>query len=223
MTGGGKQRYYCRECRRYFRENPAKKESTVEKKKRIPSNAIPSKGHLILKLQAIAQRIGRTPTTADINRLSKINQSYPLYLYQETFGGFNAALTKANLPLRYNQTFDKDKLIAELRVLRRKLKRALIAKDVQAARKRGEVSSLYHFQRAFGSVPLAIGAAGSARRDYSRAEIINYLKVLSGELSRLPTGRDISSRFTAGETPSLKEILKLFGSVTLARKAAGIE
>ena len=110
-------------------------------------------------------------------------------------------------------------MIAELKKLRREIKRALIARDVQAARKKGKASSLYHFQREFGSFPLAIAAAGAGRTRFSADKLKIYLKKLESELGRAPTGRDITARFIPGETPSLKEVRRVFGNLTNARKS----
>lgn len=183
---------------------------------------LPSPSHLTLQLLAIAQELGRTPTTADINEMSKTHKCFSLDIYFAVFGSFQAGLKKANLPLLYSQEFDKEKLRNELQILRRKLKRALIARDVRAARRRGETSPLYHFERAFGSVPAAVAAAGAARPTFSANEIKIYLRQLFEELNRVPTGDDIAKRFVAGETPSLKEILKIYGSLKSARSVAGI-
>lgn len=220
LTKNRKQRFYCRSCRRFFRENPV---VPIGKKKPAQTKILPSKSHLVLQLRALAQELGRTPTTADINNLFKARHSVAsLDVYFAVFGSFQAALKAAKLRSRYNQEFDREKLLGELRILRRKLKRALLARDVQAAQKRGEVSSLYHFMRAFGSVPQAIAAAGAARPRFSKDETKIYLRKLAEELKRVPTGDDIAKRFVAGETPSLKEIIKMFGSVRQARAAAGI-
>ena len=96
--------------------------------------------------------------------------------YYAGFGSFNDALRRAKLPLRYNQEFDKEKLIGELRGLHAKLKLPLLGKDVSAARSRGDVSSLYHLQKAFGSVPLAVAAAYAGRKKYTRDEMIRILQ-----------------------------------------------
>lgn len=219
FTKNRKQRFYCRSCRRFSRENPVAVKGT---KKLAQTAALPSESHLVLQLRAIAQELERAPTTADVNQRSKNRRSHSLAIYLAVFSSFQTALKAAKLPSRYKQEFDREKLLGELRVLRQKLKRALIGRDVAAARKCGEVSSLYHFQRAFGSVPAAIAAAGAARPEFSRDEIKVYLRKLAAELKRVPTGDDIAKRFIAGETPSLKEILKIFGSVRRARAAAGI-
>ena len=222
FTKNGKQRFYCRACRRFSRESPAVRGGTPSSAGKRRVGALPSAGHLILQLRAFEQRLDRTPTTADIQKLSRAGRSFPLGVYYQLFGSFSVAIKKAGLRPRYKQEFDKEKLLDEIRALRRKLKRALIARDVAAARKRGEVSSLYHFQRAFGSVPEAIKAADADRGRFAKSEIIKHLRSLHGELRRVPTGKDIAARFVPGVTPSLKEILSAFGSLRRARQAAGV-
>lgn len=165
----GKQRYYCRTCRRWFRENPVIPEGG-KRNRGWRAKSLPSTGHLILSLQAIAQRLGRTPATSDSNEQSKAGRSFPLQTYYDVFGSFLEAVKKAGLKSNYKQKFDKEKLLGELRQLRAKLKRPLLGKDVVAARKKGKVSSIYHFQRVFGSVPKAIGAVGAGQKTYTRQE-----------------------------------------------------
>ncbi len=217
----GKQRYYCRACRRWFRENPAVPEGgKLDKNRR--SKSLQSKGHLILSLQAISQRLGRTPTTTDINELSKAGRSYPLNNYYDVFGSFVEAVKKAALKANYKQKFDKEKLLGELRELRAKLKRPLLAKDVVAARKKGKVSSVYHFQRTFGSVPKAIQAAGTGKKIYTSSEMIEILRRLNSQLDRPVLASDIDELFRLGVGPSHRVIEREFGGMAKARKAAGI-
>ncbi len=45
---------------------------------------------------------------------------------------------------------------------------------------------------------------------------------LATSVNIFPTGDDIGAKFTAGETPSLKEIIKFLGLVREARAAAWI-
>lgn len=216
FTHNGKQRYYCRDCRRFSRENTQIRVKPV-KKETVPRKALPSASHLILKITSLAQKLGRTPTTGDVADLAKNKKGYSLDVYYEVFGSYTNLLKRAKLPLNYNQEFDQGQLIAELKSLRLELGRALIGKDVQAARKQGKVSSLYHFQRAFGSVPKAIEFAGAGRKAFTKTEIKAYLKELKTELKREPTGREIAGKFTPGVTPSLKQILNLFGTLDKAR------
>lgn len=217
----GKQRYYCRACRWWFRENPVVPECSKLNKGRHPKN-LPSKGHLILSLQAIAQRLGRTPTTTDINEMSKAGRSYPLNNYYDVFGSFVEAIKKAGLKAIYKQKFDKEKLLGELRELCAKLKRPLLAKDVVAARKKGKVSSVYHFQRAFGSVPKAIETAGARQKTYARQEMIEILRQLNSQLDRPVLASDIDELFRLGKGPSHRMIEREFGGMAKARRAAGI-
>lgn len=217
----GKQRYYCRACRRWFRENPvlpggAKRESRWRPK------ALPSKGHLILNLQAIAQRLGRTPTTNDIQEQSKAGGSYTLNNYYDVFGSFLEALKNANLKSNYKQKFDKVKLLGELRELHKKLKRPLLGKDVLAARKKGKISSLYHFARAFGSVPKAIEAAGAGQKTYTRQEMIEILLRLDAKLDRPVQASDIDELYHQGKAPHHRTFEREFGGMGKARRAAGV-
>jgi len=135
-------------------KNPTGRKQTHLKKR-------PSASHLILKLRAIAQSLGRTPTTTEIAELGKQGRSYKLADYYDVFGSYLAAVKKARLKLVYKQEFDehdKERMLGELRRLRKKLKRPIFNKDVVAAKHRGEVSPVTHFQKAFGSVPKAIEA-----------------------------------------------------------------
>jgi hypothetical protein len=217
----GKQRYYCRACRRWFRENPVIT-AGGKRNKDGRSKSLPSKGHLILSLQAIAQRLGKTPTTTDINELSKGGRSYPLDNYYDVFGSFTEAIKKAGLKANYKQKFDKEKLLGELRELRAKLKRPLLGKDVATARKKGKVSSVYHFQRAFGSVPKAIEAAGAGKKVFTREEMIAILRKVASKLDRPVLASDIDELFRLGTGPSHRAIEREFGGMAKARKAAGI-
>lgn len=217
----GKQRYYCRACRRWFRENPVISDGSKLNKGRS-SKTLPSKGHLILSLQAISQRLGRTPKTTDINKMSKAGRSYPLDNYYDVFGSFVEAVKKAALKANYKQKFDKEKLLSELRELRAKLKRPLLAKDVVAARKKGKISSIYHFQRAFGSVPKAIEAAGTGKKIYTPREMIEILRRLNSQLDRPVLASDIDELFRLSKAPSHHAIEREFGGIAKARRAAGI-
>lgn len=175
------------------------------------------------ELQAIAQRIGRTPTTNDINDLSKEGRAYSLDMYYVVFGSFLEAVRKAGLKPHYKQKFDKEKLLAELRALREKLKRPLLGKDVIAARKKGKVSSIYHFQRAFGSVPQAIAAAGAGRKIYSREEMIKILRKIDAKLDRPVLASDIDELYHRCEGPHHRAVEREFGGMAKARRAAGIK
>lgn len=178
---------------------------------------------MVLELQAIAQRLDKTPTANDINELSKQGRAYSLNTYYEVFGSFLEAVRKAGLKPNYKQKFDKEKLLGELRALRAKLKRPLIGKDVVEARKKGKVSSIYHFQRTFGTIPKAIAAAGAGKKTYTRGEMIKILRQIDAKLDRPVLASDIDKLFRAGEGPSHRAVEREFGGMAKARRAAGIK
>jgi hypothetical protein len=195
-----KQRFYCRACRRWFLENP---EIRTGKKRRRKAD-LPSKQYLITELNEVARELGRTPTTYDWPGLREQERVYPLYIYYAVFGSFLSALGRAKLKPRYKQEFDasdRERLLNELRQLQRKLDRPLFDEDVDEARRRKEVSPPYHFVRAFGSVPAAIEAAGSAKKVYSREEMITILRELDATLDRPIQGSDVQRLFEAGKGP----------------------
>ena len=92
-----------------------------------------------------------------------------------------------------------------------------------AARKKGTVSSIYHFQRAFGSVPKAIEAAGAGKKIYSREEMIKILREINVRLDRPVQASDIDKLFRAGSGPSHRAVEREFGGMAKARRAAGIK
>ncbi len=217
----GKQRYYCRACRRWSREDPILPDEGKSKIRWRPKS-LPSKSHLVLKLQAIAQRLGKTPTTTDIVELSKAGLSPSLDTYYEVFGSFTEAIKKAGLKPNYNQKFDKEKLLGEIRDLREKLKRPLLGRDIIAAAKKGKVSSIYQFQRVFGSVPKAIEAAGAGKKIYTREEMIKILRKIAAKLDRPVLCEDVDELFRSYEGPSSRAVEREFGGIARARRAAGI-
>ena len=215
-----KQRFYCRACRRWFLENPEIK--TGNKKSRKRGN-LPSRQYLIAELKEVAEELGRAPTTYDWPVLREKERVYPLYVYYAVFGSFLTAVKRAKLKPKYKQEFDssdRERLLRELRELRRKLGRPLFDEDVDAARRRREVSPPYHFVRAFGSVPAAIEAAGAAKKNYSREELIAILKTLDAALDRPIQSADIQRLYDERKGPSVKTFLKEFGTLSKARRAA---
>jgi hypothetical protein len=178
---------------------------------------------LLAELKAVAQELGRAPTTHDWPRFREQERVHPLYVYYLVFGSFLTAVKTAKLKPRYKQEFDesdRERLLKELRRLQRKLGRNLFDEDVDEARRRKEVSSPYHFVRAFGSVPAAIEAAGAGKKIYSREELIAILRDLDAALNRPIQKSDIENLYDAGKGPSIKMFLKEFGTISKARRAA---
>ncbi len=219
----GKQRFFCRSCRRFFRENPLG--TIVSPPEAQGSSADPKRGEseLILKLIAIAQQLGKTPTVADIDSLSKRGRAPKISIFYEVFGSYRAALKRAGLSSRYGREIEKEPLLAELRRLRQKIGRPLFGKDVAAARKRGEVAPLSQYQKAFITVPEAIKAAGAGKPFFSREALIKQLRELDGKLDRPVTENDLQQSYRLGTGASVKSFIKEFGTIRRARLAAGVK
>lgn len=219
----GKRRFKCRGCGKFFIEGGGYRPPGKYK----PGENTPSAEYLILELQTIAQRIGRTPTTTIITELAREGDAHHVHHYYAVFGSFLNALKRAHLRLHYMQEFDPaDRLIMlnQLRTLSIKLGRPLFAEDVTEAGKRGEVSTLNHFSIAFGTIPSAIELAGVApKREYTREELIEHLREVAATSERPVTGEDLDKLYDKGKGPSHRQYDRMFGSMVKAREAAGVK
>jgi transposase-like protein len=236
-----KQRYYCRDCQRFFREDAVyqkRKESYAPK-----LDLLPSEERLISELRQIAQTLGKTPTTNDISRLSKEKKSHTRENYYAVFGSYVEAVKAAGLKQHYRQEFDKEKLLSELREIAKTLNQPMFARHVVEARKKRLVSPQNHFDKAFGSISKAIEAAGvnekypfddfsylprkqgeylPRAKQFSRDDLIRHLKKLELKIGRIPRQKEINENYKKDARPSLKAYLNEFGTLSNARKAARI-
>ena len=235
-----RQRYYCRDCRRFFRVGAVYPKQATSYAPKL--DLLPNDGQLISELRQIARVLGKTPTTNDITRLSKQRKSQTLQNYYAVFGSYVDAVKAAKLKQHYKQEFDKEKLLAELRTLGKSFKRPIFARDVDEARRKRLVSPPFHFQRAFGSVANAIESAGVNKkypfddnylprnggeylpraRQYSREELISHLKNLKLKIGHIPRINDVNGHYKKDVRPSYKAYINEFGSLSSARKAARI-
>jgi len=218
-----KQRFFCRGCRRYFREKPKYIEGTRDERNFwVPKN-LPSAGHLILELQIIAQDVlGRTPRVGDITELSRQNRSNSYTIYRAVFGTFRAALKRAGLRPDYPKQYDPEQILSELRALHKRLNRPLSRSDIVTAWKNGDGPSPHLLKREFGNMTRALEAAGAHRKKYTRAEMIEFLRTLNARLEGPVESRHIEESFRRAEGPSYNVIRREFGGLEKARRAAGI-
>jgi len=115
------QRYYCRDCQRFFRENAVYRK---RKKSYAPKfDVLPDERRLIAELRQIAQMLGKTPTINDIRQLSKQKKCHTLENYYAVFDSFVNAVRAAELKQHYKQEFDKETLLSQLRELGKTLDR----------------------------------------------------------------------------------------------------
>jgi transposase-like protein len=236
-----RQRYYCRDCQRFFRENAIYRQRKESYEPKL--DILPNERRLIDELRQIAQTLGKTPTTNDITRLSKQKTSHPLQNYYAVFGSYVNAVKAAGLKQHYRQEFDKQKLLSELHELDKILNEPMFARHIVEARKQGLVSPKNHFDSAFGSISKAIESAGvnekylfddfsylprkqgeylPRAKQYSRDDLIWHLKKLELQIGRIPRRKDMDENYEKDFRPSLKAFLNEFGTLSKARKAAGI-
>ncbi len=236
-----RQRYYCRDCERYSLENTISRKRKTNYAEKL--DVLPSERRLILELQELAKELGKTPRTYDIRSLSKEKKCHTLENYYAVFGSYVTAVKAANLKQHYRQEFDKNKLLCELRRLGRTFDRPMYEKDVIEARRNRLVSPSNHFDKAFGSVSIAIEKSGVNKKyhfddfeylprdggqylprakKYSREEFIRHLKKLELKIGYVPRQKDIVKNYKKDITPSLKAYLREFGTLSKARTAAHI-
>lgn len=235
----GKKRFKCRDCGKFFREDPIIPSGTSRNNKK---HNLPTASQLILELHSLAQSVlKKTPTTKDIIELSKQGRCHSLATYYAVFGSYVDAIRRSRLRQHYLQQFsetDRARMLQELRALSKRLKRPLVGIDVRRAAApegmRGKrlpsgsykdrmVSPINHYQAVFGSIPKAIAAAGVAPEiSYSREELIVILRKLDAKLDRPVEGTDIDELHHAGKGPSKKQFYNKFGTLAKARKAAGV-
>ena len=178
---------------------------------------------MVLELRAIAQRIGRTPTTTDMEMQALEKRANSLKVYYAVFGSYREAVRKAGLQPRYPNVYNREMLLEEIRAVRRQLKRPLMKKDLRDAWSNGRLSPLYRFERVFETIGKAITAAGAGKKECDRWEMIAILSKLGAKLDRPVRGSDIDVLFFEGKGPSSSAIRRQFGSLREARRAAGIK
>lgn len=111
---------------------------------------------LIGQLRQLAQELGRTPSKADIARLSKMGRCAHPATFRREFNTIPAAQEAAGLSkYRRNIKNTRTMLILQLLSLAKKLRRVPSALDIKNASKLGECASAYTFEKEFGSVPAA--------------------------------------------------------------------
>jgi hypothetical protein len=214
----GRPRYKCQDCGRTF-VDPALRT------KRIPPDVTPSQ--LILKLKALAERLGHTPAASEVDREFKKGFPFKVNDYVRAFGSYSAATKKAGLIRNYRRIFneqEKEFMLDQLRALSRRYRRPVTAEEVRLARSRGvAVSPVTHYQKAFGSVAKALAAAGVAvKRKYTDDELISILRKLDLKLEHPVMRADINRLAREGKCMTSDRIAQRFGSLKQARQRCGI-
>jgi len=180
------------------------------------------KSSLIAQLKKEAKRLGKNPTSLDINASSQAGRTASTTTFLRAFGSWGDVLNAAGL--KASQNYDKSTLIAQLQAEAKRLGRVPMALDIIDSSKAGRTASTATFRTFFGSWENSLKAAGLAvhrvRRD--KAALIAQLKKEAKRLGRPPNMSDIELLSKEGKMAKLGTFLGEFGSWTKALVAAGL-
>lgn len=179
-----------------------------------PNRIPPEK--LIEELQSIADQLGRTPSSREIDELS----SYSRTTYQDRFGSWNDAVEEAGLEPGHSSTanIDDRELLEELDRLAVNLDRTPRQRDMERHGK----YSVTTYQNRFGSWNDAVRKAGhqpAKQWKVDREDLLAELRRLGSRLDSSPTAAKMDEEGKFSSWVYLSE----FGSWNDALEAAGYD
>ena len=137
-------------------------------------------------LQALAARLGKTPTVVDLHKDDEC--SYTPEQYVDTFDTWDGALRDAGLdPDASAKQIPDHELLAELHRLFIDLERSPTCEDM---REHGEYSDTLYKTR-FGSWNDALQEAMLDTNDLSEADLLRELERVAHNLGRIPTAEEM--------------------------------
>ncbi len=183
-----------------------------------------TKADLILRLQALIDRLGHVPTVSEWARASRAGECPHFVTYVAHFGSRIAALKAAGLTSPNKMGCINDELIDQVKLLAAQLGRAPKRREFDSC---SECASSRTVRSRFGSYEALLKAAGlhvNRVGYYSNEEIVQQLKQLHEELGRSLTVADIDEAAASGRCVSASVIRspKQFGSTSAALKYAGV-
>jgi len=194
-----------------------------------------SREQLIQMLQALARKLGHRPTVKEVNQAKLRGECASAPTYDNYFGNMSSALRAAGLDgmqkrvaprkaRKPRKLHTRDQMAQQLRRLGEKLGRPPRQKDVAQASARRECAAVSTLAVEFGSFGGALRSVGFdvplRTKEYSDSQLIEQLRQLTRELGRLPKTHDID---TSRACASTMTFVHRFGSLTEARKAAGLD
>jgi len=147
----------------------------------------PSDPDLRTTLQALAARLGKTPTVVDLHKDPETD--VPPERYVEEYGDWGSALEAAGLDpeeMGSKQIPDRE-LLAELQRLAQAVGGSPTREDMK---EKGEYSDTV-YQNRFGSWNGALKAAMLETRELSEGELLRALDHLASDLGRVPRADDM--------------------------------
>lgn len=166
--------------------------------------------NLLAELRSVADELGSTPTSAEMNALG----GYDVKTYQKRFGSWNSALEMAELEPILSKPTDED-LLRSLENLADRVGRTPTTRDMD---EHGEYSSSV-YQSHFETWNSALERAGlkpNHREDISDEEILGSIRQLAETLGREPTKAEMADRGEFSATLCQDR----FGAWSTAKEAA---
>ncbi|MEZ5308580.1 MAG: hypothetical protein R2684_15655 [Pyrinomonadaceae bacterium] len=201
--------FACRSCGRSCIQNPKGRHGRFRRN----DGEVPTKSELILKLRALADKLGRSPMNTDVVEASKNGRGYTINTYTQVFGTFNRALDAARLERNTYRKWDRDSMLEQLREYSSNLGRPLTKKDVVEGAKLGLTPMRFGIESIFGNYTNALREAGVAQPERTRDTILLSYAHLARKMGRHPTRNEVRELRKQGslELPTKLEIRRLFG------------
>jgi hypothetical protein len=176
-----------------------------------------SREDLVESMKGLAKLLGRTPRARDADAHPDVLTAKT---YINRFGSWLEALEAADLRPDSRQTgYDRETLLSHLQDLAESLGRTPTKADLYAA----NGASPPTYESHFGSWPQAIREAGlepgGRFKRYDRAELLDILRELAGELGHTPSTAELSER---EDLPSAGTYRYRFGRWNAALREAGL-
>lgn len=199
--------------------NDALREAGFNPKMSTPDTD-PSRDELLTKLEALADELGKTPTTTELRDADDMPS---IHWYKKEFGSWNDAVRAAGLepntaPAR---EMDDEELLDQLREFAEELGRTPRAHELSDA---DQMPSSVTYQNRFGSWNEALLEAGlqpasPSKQRLSNNELLDRLQDLAEELGEVPGQKDVNE---ADDLPQATTYRERFGSFEDALIEAGV-
>lgn len=164
-------------------------------------------------LRDVAERLDRTPTRTEINELPGPSAG----IYNNRFGGFNAALRAAGLTANreFNSPDSKQEFLEDVERVARKVERRPLTDDYREHGEYHVAQANYLFDGWLDALESADVPKPSRASEKPPAQLLSELEELGEEVDRPPTAK---------EAPHFKGVYaRRWGSFTEALRAAGFD
>lgn len=197
-------------------------------------------------LRELTRKLGRFPRQTDVYQISAKGGFPSLQTIRKRYGSLGRAAQLLGLDRVVGVSVSKpaphgrriwteDEIIESLRALTRRLERSPRYIDVDEASRQGLTPSTSTLENRFGTFNKALKAARAAElvpdlppdwshrmMKYTKKDVVRSLRDLAEHLGHVPTLSEINESSRLGVCPSENRIIRKFGSLEKARRAAGL-